>query len=500
MIVKNNMFPLARSFQQITDMRELMDKLQGQLATGKKAATLSDLGRQTSYDLSLRDNVGRLDGYGATIDTVKLRLEVMDTTQQRIIQIRSDAKDNVRPGGYGTGGMALSLVPSQAKTQLAELVDLLNTDLNGRHLFAGNRSDAPPVASLSALLDGENGLDGFRTVASQRNQADLGTTGQGRLATSQLSPTNVTLAEDGTHPFGFKLSAASTTSTGAMTVTSPAGVPPSLSIDFTAVPPAGETVNLKFNLPDGTDTSIAMTAVTGTPASSSEFQIGVDAATTATNFQSALNARLVEEGQISLKAASTLQAANEFFVGVGETAQRVAGPPYDSATALVAATPADTVSWYKGSDINPPRSSVNAKISDSTTIDYGVQANEAGYTNLFRNVATLAVQNFSPSNPQDAKLYDAFATREQKSIADATGGQGNSLEVVSAQIGLANTTLSRTAERHTTYKSQLEGMLAEVEQAPIEEVAMKLLALQTQLQASYQTMSNVSKLSLVNYL
>lgn len=500
MIVRNTMFPLARSFQQVTDLQQIMDKLQGQLATGKKAETLSDLGRQTSYDLGLRDNISRLDSFGATIDTVKLRLDMLDTTQKRIIEIRSDAKDNVRPGGFGSDGAALSLVPNQAKTQLTELVDLFNTELNGRHLFAGNRSDAPPVATIGALLDGANGADGFRTVAGQRNLADLGVGGMGRLATSQTVPTNVTLAEDGVHPFGYKLSSVSTDSAGAISVTSPAGAPASLAVDFSAVPAAGETVVFKFALPDGSDTSVTMTAVSGAPTSSSEFQLGADAATTATNFKTALEAKLVEEGKSSLKAASTLQAANEFFTGVGETAQRVAGPPYDTATALVAATPADTVQWYTGSDIDPPRSSVSAKISHSTTLDYGVQANESGYTNLVRNVAALAVQNFDPNVSNDRKLYDAFATREQKSIAEATGGQGNSLEIIAAEIGLAHTTLGRTEERHTAYKGQLQGMLDEVEQAPIEEVAMQLLALQTQLQASYQTMSSVSKLTLVNYL
>lgn len=500
MIVKNNMYPIARAFQSITDQQELMGKLQQQLATGKKATTLSELGKNTSFDLTLRNNLGRIGGYESTIDMVNLRLETMNTAQQRILEIRGDAKDNIRPGGYGSDGSTLSLVPSQAQTQLTELVDLLNTNLNGRHLFAGNRTDAAPVASMGAMLDGENGKDGFRTVAAQRNQADLGASGMGRVATSQASGTNVTLSEDGAHPFGFKLSAATTTSASAISVTTPSGSPASLAVDFSAPPAAGDKVTLKFNLPDGSETSIEMQAVSGTPTTSNEFQIGADATATATNFKAALDARLVEEGKGSLKAASTLQAANEFFVGVGETAQRVDGPPYDSATALIAATPTNTVAWYQGSDVDPPRTSVSAKISDSTTLDYGVQANESGYVNLVRNVASLAIQNFDPANADDRKLYDGLASRQQKSLAEASGGQGNSLEVISAQIGLASTTLNRTSERHTAHKSQLTGMLDNLEKAPIEEVAMQLLALQTQLQASYQVMSNVSKLSMVNYL
>jgi hypothetical protein len=56
------------------------------------------------------------------------------------------------------------------------------------------------------------------------------------------------------------------------------------------------------------------------------------------------------------------------------------------------------------------------------------------------------------------------------------------------------------SSRHTDYSAQLDSMLAGIETVPDEQVAAQILALQTRLQATYQTTSLVSQLSLVNYI
>ena len=68
------------------------------------------------------------------------------------------------------------------------------------------------------------------------------------------------------------------------------------------------------------------------------------------------------------------------------------------------------------------------------------------------------------------------------------------------ELGLVKTTNGRVNERQTQQEAMLKGMLTEIEAAPIEEVAMRILSLQTRMQASYQTISIISKLSLVNYV
>jgi flagellin-like hook-associated protein FlgL len=60
--------------------------------------------------------------------------------------------------------------------------------------------------------------------------------------------------------------------------------------------------------------------------------------------------------------------------------------------------------------------------------------------------------------------------------------------------------MGRAAHDLKITKAQAEDSLAGIENADPNEVAMKLLATQTRLQASYQTTSVLQKLSLVNYL
>ena len=68
------------------------------------------------------------------------------------------------------------------------------------------------------------------------------------------------------------------------------------------------------------------------------------------------------------------------------------------------------------------------------------------------------------------------------------------------ELGSAQTSLARAKERHESTKNYLTGALADVETVSKEEVAVQILALQTQLQASYETTSILSKLTLTNYL
>jgi flagellar hook-associated protein 3 FlgL len=68
------------------------------------------------------------------------------------------------------------------------------------------------------------------------------------------------------------------------------------------------------------------------------------------------------------------------------------------------------------------------------------------------------------------------------------------------ELGLTANTLNNVKQRHTQQNAQLSNMLADIAEAPIEEVAMQMLAMQNRLQASFQVTSMVSQLTLVNYL
>ena len=135
------------------------------------------------------------------------------------------------------------------------MLDLLNTQSGNQYLFSGRATDQPPVETLDHILNGNGAQAGLKQLISERNQADLGADGLGRLAITSPTATSVSVAEDAS-PFGFKLAAVNSNLTNA-TVSGPSGSPAALSVDFTGGNPnAGDKITLSFNLPDGTSENL----------------------------------------------------------------------------------------------------------------------------------------------------------------------------------------------------------------------------------------------------
>jgi len=199
-------------------------------------------------------------------------------------------------------------------------------------------------------------------------------------------------------------------------------------------------------------------------------------------------------------AASNFAAAADFFTGTGEVPQRVDGPPYDSATALVATNDSEIVGWYNGAENSDPRRAVMVRADEFTDVPYGVQANENGLALLMRSLAVLSAQSYSGTDPNEAGRLVEIDARVRDLTADSNDLSSSSIEGITLDLGLAQVLMGRAEERQDQQKVALETMLGEIENVSIEEVAMRLISLQTRLEASYQAAAIVSRLSLVNYL
>lgn len=498
MIVSNTMFPVRFGYSAIAEMNRQLGELQQQLATGKRAQSLSELGHGRVADLTLRARLSAMEGYKQTITTVNLRLELMGQSLDRLDALEAETRADVLIGSRDMNGTNLPTAQFLAKNRLSETIEHLNLQIGGRHLFAGSQTEQRPVALFDEMMNGAGGRAGFRQVIDERRLADLGADGLGRLELARAG-TTITLNEDGAHPFGFKLDSLSATGS-AVALTAPTGDPATLDIDFTGVPAEGDEILIGVALPDGTIRTFSLTAVEGAPANSGQYQIGADATETAQNFEAALNTLLAEKATTELQAASAFAAAEMFFNAAGETQMRVDGPPYETATGLVAATSADTVAWYRGEDAADPRGTVTAKVDDTADVPYGVQANERGLTELVRSLAVLSAGSVSPADSNARGFFAAANSRAATRLSEQNDPNAGSIESLVMDISLAKTATGRAKERHDQHKVALETMLGDIENVPTEEVAMKLIELQTRLQASYQTTAIVSRLSLVNYL
>jgi flagellar hook-associated protein 3 FlgL len=483
--------------QSIANIKNQLNTLQVQLATGEKSTTYSGMGTGEGFAIAARAQLANITGYQNTITNVGTTISAANTALQALVTSGGDVATAANSGSQTLNSTGQTTGQTTAVSELSSMLSVLNTQAGNGYIFSGSATNTPSVATADEILNGNGAQAGLTQVISERQQADLGPNDNGRLTVTSPTTTSVSVAQDSS-PFGIKLSAVTSTLTGA-TVTGPTGTPAAISVSLGATNPnPGDQLNITLTLPDGTTQSIQLTATTTSPPPAGSFTIGTNPAATAANLQTALTSSISTVANTSLVAASAIEASSNFF---DQPPLRVSGPPFDTATALVNGTSANTVSWYTGgTTTGSARATQVAQIGPDQSVDYGIQANEPGIASQLQAIAAYAAFAVSPATSTTnaaAQVSDLSA-----SVAQALSPQPNQQSIQDIQTDLANaqTTLSTTSALQTQTQSSLQDIVSQVETVSPDQVASQILALQTNLQASYQTTSMLSQLSLVKFL
>ncbi|SHM78005.1 flagellar protein [Bradyrhizobium lablabi] len=610
--------------QSVQTLKNQMTVLQSQLTTGNKSTTYAGMGVNEGFAIAARSQLSNISAFTDTASIVNANIGVANTVLQAMNDIGKTIQNSANSSSQTLNTAGQSIAQQTATSQLSSMLGILNTQAGDRFLFSGTAVTTPSVASMDVIMNGTTTQAGLKQVIAERNQADVGTTGLGRLVITSPTATSVKVAEDvAGSPFGLKLSSVSSSLTGA-TVTGPAGSPAGISIDLGATNPNnGDKVSFTFNLPDGSTESIALTASSATPAPAGSFAIGANTTATAANLNAALNTAIGTLANTSLVAASAVQAGNDFFnttgtatgsvvnnhaaipapitgatllsgavgtdslgasfaagdtisvngtpitfvasgatgnqlnitdsvqtlltkidsitgtstpstvsggvislhtdnaaglsvsssntaafaaLGFSTTATatvpplRVGGSPLGSATSLVSGTPANTVTWYTG---NPgptatARASATARVDASVKVEYGIQADEPAIRSQLQALAVFSAVTTSTTNPNGAAQVSALSQRITQALTAQPGKQ--TIQDIQTDLATAQATMSDATARQKQAKAMLQSVVDQTETISPDQVASQLLALQTSLQASYQTTSMLSQMSLVKYL
>ncbi len=489
----------AANVQAVTNMNNQLNDLAQQLGTGQKSQTYSGLDSQAGMALALNAQLSAIDGYSNTATTVGTTLSVAQSVLTQLGSTQSAVKQSLnQPGAFTLNNNGQTATQQSAAAQLDQILSLLNTQSGNAYLFSGSAVNQPAVTSTSEILNGNGGQAGLTQVIAERQQADLGANGLGRLVIPAAAGSSVSVSEDvAGSPFGFKLAGVNSSLTGA-TVTGPVGSPASISINLASNPNDGDSIQFGLTLPDGTSQTIALQATSASPPGANQFTIGATAAATAVNLQGALTTAVSSLAQTALPAASAVAAANNFFSS--NPPLRVAGPPpLDASTALVNGTAADTVLWYTGeSGGTPARQTATAQVGPSMTIAYGMRANEQAITSLVANVAVLAATTYSPSNPNAEASYQALSQKVTSNLDGQSGTQ--SISDIEADLASAQTTVSNATSLNTQTQTTLSNMLQGIDGIDQNQIGEQLLTLQNSLSATLSVTARLAQLSLVNYL
>jgi flagellar hook-associated protein 3 FlgL len=610
--------------QSVQALKNQMTVLQSQLTTGDKSTTYAGMGVNEGFAIAARSQLSGMSAFTDTMSIINSNIGVANTVLQAMNDIGKTMQNSSNSSSQALNTAGQSIAQQTATSQLSSMLGILNTQAGDRFLFSGTAVATPSVASMDDILNGTTTQAGLKQVIAERKQADVGTTGLGRLVITSPTATSVKVAEDvAGSPFGLKLSSVSSSLTGA-TVTGPSGSPAGISIDLGATNPNnGDKVSFTFNLPDGSTESIALTASSATPPPAGSFAIGVSSTATAANLSAALNTAIGTLANTSLVAASAMQAGNDFFnttgtatgsvvnnhattpapitgatalsgavgtdslgasfaagdtitvngtpisfvasgatgnqlnvtdnvqtlltkidsitgtstpstisggvislhtdnaaslsvsssntaafaaLGFSTTATatvpplRVGGSPLGSATSLVGGTPANTVTWYTG---NPgptatARASATARVDATVKVEYGIQADEPAIRSQLQALAVFSAVTTSTTNPNGAGQVSALSQRITQALTAQPGKQ--TIQDIQTDLAMAQTTMSDATARQKQAKVMLQNVVDQTETVSPDQVASQLLALQTSLQASYQTTSMLSQLTLTKFL
>jgi flagellar hook-associated protein 3 FlgL len=489
----------ALSLQAIADMRNQLDDLQRQLGTGKKSESYAGLGLDRGLTVGLRSQLAAISGFQQTVTQVGVRLDLMQTALTQFASVSQQSKSAILQSQYTLAGGTQTQDQKNIRGTLDSLVGMLDTAADGRYLFSGRAVDQIPVDTTDHIINGDGLKAGLKQLIDERRQADLGASGLGRLTVGAPNATSASLTEDA-GPFGFKLAGITTAIAGAV-VSPPSGAPPTASVNLGALNPAdGDTVKFTFTLPDGTSHDLTLTATASATPGAGQFSIGATSTVTAASLRTALAASLGTLAGTELVAASAVAAGNDFFnTDASNPPQRVDGPPFDTATALIDGTAANTVAWYTGDNgTDDPRSTALARADQALTVSYGVRANEDALRVAVQSLAVFAATEFSGSDPNGQAQYAALRQR----IGGALVGTANEQKVsdIGGQLAGAQIALKNAKDRHDQTNTTLQNLLQSVEGAPTEQVAAQILSLQTSLQATLQTTAMLLKTSILQYL
>lgn len=178
---------------------------------------------------------------------------------------------------------------------------------------------------------------------------------------------------------------------------------------------------------------------------------------------------------------------------------RVSGSPLSSATALVAGTSSNTVQWYTGnSGPGSARASSTARVDSAITVQYGAQANESAIRSQLQAIAVFAAFTASPTGANSAAQISTLSQSIATNLTPQPGQQ--TIADIQTDFARAQTVMKDTSARQAQSQTMLQTMVDSTETVSTQQVASEILALQTALQASYQTTSMMSQLTLTKYL
>lgn len=122
-----------------------MDNLQNQLSTGRRINKPSDDPVGISYSMRYRSELAANDQYQKNVDSAISWLENTDKTLGQVGDVMHRMRELAVKAANGTNPqMALDAIKEEIGQLQSQLVDIGNTDFNGKFIFNGQMTNVAP--------------------------------------------------------------------------------------------------------------------------------------------------------------------------------------------------------------------------------------------------------------------------------------------------------------------------------------------------------------------
>lgn len=132
-----------------------MQKYQNQLSSGKEVSRPSDNPLLVAKIMNMNNNILQNEQYNSNISDTLSWVKTQDTALGDATQTLQRINDLVIYGSNGAlSDLDRSAIVEEVKMKSEELVDILNTNFDGRYIFGGQKTTEKPFSKAnSALID-----------------------------------------------------------------------------------------------------------------------------------------------------------------------------------------------------------------------------------------------------------------------------------------------------------------------------------------------------------
>jgi flagellin-like hook-associated protein FlgL len=496
---------------QLMTLNKRLTNTQTQVNTGKKSQTYSGIHTDAYRLVSMENEASRLSQFQKTNGIAKSRLEVMNASMEAIdTSARSFkgslslfAQSTLTPPLDSSTLSKLNDIQDRAFAALKDMQAFLNVDYDGRYLFAGGKTDTPPVAfPYSNLKEFQDVYDGVNLRYPQSRTAaldDTKVTGTMDFAINPVvppaEPTGTITGSAGA--FSTPVTGGTGTAVSGQSITASAGTP------FANLSP-GDLVRIEQGVgPTARHAFVTVETINGVGAGMT-FKAEPDLATVpgippaldgiVNGTAWTVSVPTFAPGQVQASGAGANFGTYKVIdISDDGTTLTVEPPPSTAATN----TPGVTIqpqTYYKGDGL-----SYEHRMDDSRTIEVGVTGKDPAFEKAIRAMGIIA-QGDLVNNPQRVQEALNLIADAMEHSPDNTSEEASDLNNVAQMIGLNAKTLDATITQQENFQVFLENRISDTENVDKNEVLVRLSDESKILETAYAAFSRISNLSLLNYL